>query len=189
MRFEVPQFIDVEDKIFGPFTFKQFLYLAGGAGLLGGSRLLRLAVSADEGTAARASANGSVAGKFVYENGAGGSSVLGISYNANGAGFALPVGVFHRTRAVLRGLDEALVHQTLDDLLEDLGGQRLEIGAVCKHWVARHRRGVRGHEDDLVASRAERSDGVSSGCVELAALADHRRAGADHEDTLHWMTP
>ena len=33
MRFEVPQFIDVEDKIFGPFTFKQFLYLAGGAGI------------------------------------------------------------------------------------------------------------------------------------------------------------
>ena len=34
MRFEVPQFIDVEDKIFGPFTFKQFLYLAGGAGII-----------------------------------------------------------------------------------------------------------------------------------------------------------
>lgn len=34
MRFEVPQFIDVEDKIFGPFTFKQFLYLAGGAGIV-----------------------------------------------------------------------------------------------------------------------------------------------------------
>lgn len=33
MRFEVPQFIDVEDKIFGPLTFKQFIYLAGGAGL------------------------------------------------------------------------------------------------------------------------------------------------------------
>ncbi len=32
MRFQVPQFIDVEDKIFGPFTFKQFIYLAGGAG-------------------------------------------------------------------------------------------------------------------------------------------------------------
>ncbi len=32
MRFEVPQFIDVEDKIFGPLTFKQFIYLAGGAG-------------------------------------------------------------------------------------------------------------------------------------------------------------
>lgn len=32
MRFQVPQFIDIEDKIFGPFTFKQFVYLAGGAG-------------------------------------------------------------------------------------------------------------------------------------------------------------
>ena len=34
MRFEVPQFIDIEDKMFGPFTFKQFVYLAGGAGLI-----------------------------------------------------------------------------------------------------------------------------------------------------------
>lgn len=32
MRFEVPQFIEVEDKIFGPFTWKQFIYLAGGGG-------------------------------------------------------------------------------------------------------------------------------------------------------------
>jgi hypothetical protein len=33
MRFQVPQFIEVEDKIFGPLTFKQFIYLIGGAGL------------------------------------------------------------------------------------------------------------------------------------------------------------
>ena len=33
MRFQVPQFIDIEDKIFGPLTFKQFVYLAGGGGL------------------------------------------------------------------------------------------------------------------------------------------------------------
>ncbi len=32
MEYQVPQFIEVEDKIFGPFTFKQFVYLAGGAG-------------------------------------------------------------------------------------------------------------------------------------------------------------
>lgn len=32
MRFQVPQFIEVEDKLFGPFTFKQFVYLAGGVG-------------------------------------------------------------------------------------------------------------------------------------------------------------
>lgn len=33
MRYQVPQFIEVEDKIFGPFTFKQFAYMAGGAGI------------------------------------------------------------------------------------------------------------------------------------------------------------
>jgi hypothetical protein len=32
MRFEVPQFIEVEDKIFGPLTWRQFLYLGGGIG-------------------------------------------------------------------------------------------------------------------------------------------------------------
>jgi len=31
MQFQVPQFIDVEDKVIGPFTLKQFLYIAGGA--------------------------------------------------------------------------------------------------------------------------------------------------------------
>lgn len=33
MRFEVPQFIEIEDKIFGPLTWKQFVYVAGGGGL------------------------------------------------------------------------------------------------------------------------------------------------------------
>jgi hypothetical protein len=33
VRFQVPQFIEVEDKIFGPLTFRQFVYLAGGIGL------------------------------------------------------------------------------------------------------------------------------------------------------------
>lgn len=32
MQFDVPQFIEVEDKIFGPLTFRQFVYLAGAAG-------------------------------------------------------------------------------------------------------------------------------------------------------------
>jgi len=32
MQFHVPQFIDVEDKIFGPFSAKQFLYIGGGVG-------------------------------------------------------------------------------------------------------------------------------------------------------------
>ncbi len=33
MQFQTPQFIDVEDKVIGPLSFRQFLYLAGAAGL------------------------------------------------------------------------------------------------------------------------------------------------------------
>lgn len=29
-RYQVPQFIEVEDKIFGPFTFRQFVFILGG---------------------------------------------------------------------------------------------------------------------------------------------------------------
>lgn len=32
-QYQVPQFIEVEDKIFGPLTLRQFIYLAGGAGV------------------------------------------------------------------------------------------------------------------------------------------------------------
>lgn len=34
MQFKVPQFIDIEDKIFGPFTFRQFAFLIGGGGII-----------------------------------------------------------------------------------------------------------------------------------------------------------
>ncbi len=33
MRYQVPQFIEVEDKIFGPLTIRQFVYLAGAGGV------------------------------------------------------------------------------------------------------------------------------------------------------------
>lgn len=33
MQYQVPQFIEIEDKIFGPLTFKQFLYVAGGGAI------------------------------------------------------------------------------------------------------------------------------------------------------------
>ena len=36
-QYQVPQFITVEDKVFGPFTIKQFLYLAGGGLLIVGA--------------------------------------------------------------------------------------------------------------------------------------------------------
>ena len=33
MRYQIPQFIEFENKIIGPLTIKQFIYLAGGGGL------------------------------------------------------------------------------------------------------------------------------------------------------------
>jgi hypothetical protein len=33
MQYQVPQFIEVEDRLFGPLTLKQFIYVAGGAGM------------------------------------------------------------------------------------------------------------------------------------------------------------
>lgn len=33
MRYQVPQFIEIEDKVIGPFTVKQFVYIVGGAGM------------------------------------------------------------------------------------------------------------------------------------------------------------
>lgn len=39
-QYQVPQFITVEDKVFGPFTIKQFLYLAGGGVLVFGAYFL-----------------------------------------------------------------------------------------------------------------------------------------------------
>ncbi len=34
MEYQVPQFIEVEDKLIGPLTLKQFIYVAGAGGLL-----------------------------------------------------------------------------------------------------------------------------------------------------------
>ena len=33
MEYQVPQFIEVEEKIFGPLSIKQFVYIAGGIGI------------------------------------------------------------------------------------------------------------------------------------------------------------
>ncbi len=32
MQFQMPRFLDIEDKVIGPLTFKQFIYLFGGLG-------------------------------------------------------------------------------------------------------------------------------------------------------------
>jgi len=43
-QYQVPQFITVEDKVIGPFTIKQFIYLGGGGFLLVIARMFLTAV-------------------------------------------------------------------------------------------------------------------------------------------------
>lgn len=38
-QYQVPQFITIEDKVFGPFTIKQFLYIGSGALFIVGARM------------------------------------------------------------------------------------------------------------------------------------------------------
>ena len=33
MQFQMPRYLDIKDKVIGPLTFEQFIYLAGGFGL------------------------------------------------------------------------------------------------------------------------------------------------------------
>ena len=72
----------------------------------------------------------------------------------------------------------------LDDLLDDLGGDRLDVGRVRELGVGHDRRGVgvdEDHADPLLLEDAAR---LGAGVVELAGLPDDDRAGADDEDAL-----
>ena len=72
----------------------------------------------------------------------------------------------------------------LDDLRDDLGRDRLDIGGVGELRVGHDRRRVGIDQDDAVALVLQRLDGLGAGIVELAGLADDDRAGADDEDRV-----
>jgi len=69
-----------------------------------------------------------------------------------------------------------------DDLLDDLGGDRLDVGAVGELRVGHDGGRVGVDEDDAVALLAQGLAGLDAGVVEFAGLADDDGAGADEED-------
>ena len=69
-----------------------------------------------------------------------------------------------------------------DDLLDELGRDRLDVGAVGEARVGHDRGGVAVDEHDLEAVVAQDLARLRAGVVELAGLADDDRPGADHED-------
>jgi hypothetical protein len=72
-----------------------------------------------------------------------------------------------------------------DDLFDVIAGERLDVGAVGELGIGHDGGRVRVDQHHLVALLAESLAGLRAGVVELGGLADHDRAGADHEDLLY----
>ena len=102
---------------------------------------------------------------------------------------ALPA---QRQRAVQRGLaahgrqqrkaardDVAFL---LDDLGDDFGGDRLDIGGISQFRVGHDGGRIGIDEDDAVALFLQRLHRLGAGIVEFAGLADHDGTGADDQD-------
>jgi hypothetical protein len=58
------------------------------------------------------------------------------------------------------------------------------VGAIGELRIGHDRGRIRVHEDDLVAFLAQRLAGLHAGIIELAALPDHDRAGADEHAVI-----
>src|SRR5204862_5143312 len=70
----------------------------------------------------------------------------------------------------------------LDDPLEDVGGERLEVGDVSDAGVGHDRRVVRVHENGLDPLLAQRTARLRPGVVELGGLSDQDRPAPDDQD-------
>src|SRR5262249_12944396 len=70
----------------------------------------------------------------------------------------------------------------LDDLGDDLRGDRLDVGSVGQIRIGHDRGRIGVDQDDPVALRLERLAGLRAGIVELAGLADDDRASANDQD-------
>jgi hypothetical protein len=96
-------------------------------------------------------------------------------------------GVLDRARELERRLpaeldDDALGPLAVADGEHRLRVERLEVEPVGGVVVGRHRLGVAVDHDGLVAELAERPHGVDAAVVELDALADAVRPGAEDDD-------
>ena len=86
-----------------------------------------------------------------------------------------------RRLAAERG-EERIRSLARNDLRERQRVQRLEVGRVGPLGVGHDRGRVRVHEHDAVALAAQRPARLHTGVVELAALSDPDRPGADDQD-------
>src|SRR5690606_16501422 len=72
----------------------------------------------------------------------------------------------------------------LGGALDDLRGDRLDVGDIRRGRVGQDRRRTAVDEDEAVALLAQRLAGVGAGIVEVAGLAEGAGTRADDEDAL-----
>ncbi len=72
----------------------------------------------------------------------------------------------------------------LDDLGDDFGRDRLDIGAVGHVRIGHDRRRIGIDQNDPVALGAQRLAGLGAGIIEFAGLSDDDRARPDDQDRL-----
>ena len=72
----------------------------------------------------------------------------------------------------------------LDDLFDDLGGDRFDVGPARELRIGHDRGRVGVHQHHVVSLFGQRLAGLDARVVELASLSDHDGAGADEEDFL-----
>ena len=87
-----------------------------------------------------------------------------------------------------RGQDRVRLF-ALENRFDHLRRDRLDVGAIGKFRIGHDRGRIRVHEHDLVAFLAQRFAGLHAGVIELAALPDDDRAGADEENFLQLIVP
>ena len=92
-----------------------------------------------------------------------------------------------RQRGVERGLpahgrQQRVGPLALDDLGDDLGRDRLDVGGVRQLRIGHDRGRIGVDQDDAVALGLQRLAGLGAGIVELAGLPDDDGARADDED-------
>ena len=96
--------------------------------------------------------------------------------------FFLPSPLFGRRREIASDFETRFRLFLDDDLLDHLRRDRLDVRPRRKLRVGHDRGRVRVHEHDPVALAAECPARLHAGVVELAALSDPDRPGADDQD-------
>ena len=112
-----------------------------------------------------------------------GADQLGRAVGADGAALDQLHGEVERGLAA-EGGEHRVGPLAIDDLAEDVGVERLDVGGRRELRVRHDRGRVRVGEDDAVALLAEHLARLRARVVELARLPDHDRPGADQQDRL-----